>query len=70
MFLLEQRAAKHGAMIFDPVGRLIADGTGADDPIIYAEVDLSDVIIPKLTHDTAGHYNRPELFAGLFDNLS
>ncbi|NGM48436.1 nitrilase/cyanide hydratase and apolipoprotein N-acyltransferase [Caulobacter sp. 602-2] len=65
-YLLEQRAAKHGAMIFDPVGRMIADGTGQDDPIIYAEVDLSDVIIPKMTHDTAGHYNRPELFTGLF----
>lgn len=65
-FLLEQRSHKAVALIFGPTGRKIADGTGSDEPLLFADLDLSDVIIPKMTHDYAGHYNRPELFAELF----
>ena len=65
-FLLEQRALKKGALILDPLGRTIVDGDGSDDDLLYADLDLGDVIIPKLIIDTAGHYNRPEIFADLF----
>jgi nitrilase len=65
-FLGEQRARKTGATILDPLGRVIADGSGKDEDLLFADVDLEDVIIPKLVHDFAGHYNRPELFAPLF----
>lgn len=65
-YLEEQRALKKGAMIIDPLGRVIAQGCGQDDDLLIAEIDLSDVIIPKLVQDTAGHYNRPEIFAELF----
>ncbi|GHD21099.1 nitrilase-related carbon-nitrogen hydrolase [Tianweitania populi] len=65
-YLEVQRAAKQGAMIFSPIGERIGDGTGSDERLVYADIDLGDVIIPKMVHDTAGHYNRPELFAPLF----
>lgn len=65
-YLLEQRALKKGALILDPLGRVIAQGCGSDDDLLYADLDLSDVIIPKLIIDTAGHYNRPAIFAELF----
>lgn len=65
-FLLAQRALKKGAVILDPLGRKIADGDGSDDDLLFADLNLEDVIIPKLIIDTAGHYNRPELFAELF----
>lgn len=64
-YLEEQRALKKGALIFDPVGRKVAEGSGSDEPLLFAELDLADVIIPKLVADTAGHYNRPELFVEL-----
>lgn len=66
-YLQTQRASKKGAVIIDPLGRKIADGSGSDDELLFADIDLSDVIIPKLVQDTAGHYNRPELFAELFE---
>jgi len=65
-FLLEQRTLKKGALILDPLGRKIAEGCGSDDDLLFADLDLEEVIIPKLIIDTAGHYNRPELFAELF----
>ena len=65
-YLEAQRAQKQGAMIFNPIGEMIADGTGSDERLLYADIDLADVIIPKMVHDIAGHYNRPELFASLF----
>ena len=65
-YLEAQRAAQQGAMIFNPIGEMIADGTGSADALLYADIDLADVIIPKMVHDIAGHYNRPELFSALF----
>ncbi len=69
-FLSEQRARKTGATILDPLGRVIADGAGKDEDLLFADVDLEDVIIPKFVHDFAGHYNRPEIFAPLFGDES
>lgn len=65
-FLVQQRALKKGALILDPLGRKIAEGCGDDSPLLFADLDLSEVIIPKLIIDTAGHYNRPEIFSELF----
>lgn len=64
-YLVAEREKKMGALIFDPLGRKIADGSGSSDQILYADIDLSDVIVPKLVADFAGHYNRPELFVDL-----
>ncbi|SED91660.1 nitrilase-related carbon-nitrogen hydrolase [Rhodococcus koreensis] len=65
-FLTEQRALKKGALVFDPCGNVIADGSGSDDELLFADIDLEDVIVPKLILDFAGHYNRPEIFSPLF----
>jgi aliphatic nitrilase len=65
-FSEEQRAYLPGASILDPSGNLIIDGTGMEEELLFADINLEDVIIPKLIIDTAGHYNRPELFAPLF----
>lgn len=68
-FLLEQRSLKKGALILDCLGRKIAEGCGSDDEILVADIDLEDVIIPKLVIDFAGHYNRPDVFSPLFASL-
>lgn len=63
--LQAERAKKAGATIFGPVGKLLADGRGVDDDLLFAELDLEDVLVPKMIHDFAGHYNRPEIFLPL-----
>ncbi|WP_322027808.1 nitrilase-related carbon-nitrogen hydrolase [Burkholderia sp. BCC1977] len=65
-FLVAQRAALPGALVFDPAGNVIADGSGNADDLLIADINLEDVLIPKTIIDVAGHYNRPELFAHLF----
>lgn len=65
-FLEEQRKLKKGAVIVDCLGRILVDGSGQDDEVLFADIDLEDVIVPKLVIDFAGHYNRPDLFAHLF----
>jgi aliphatic nitrilase len=52
------------ASIVGPNGQIVASApTGAGECIVYAEVDLNDVLIPKLMHDFAGHYNRFDIFS-------
>lgn len=65
-YLISRREQKNGAMVINPLGQVIAQGCGVDEDLLFADIDLSDVIIPKLVQDTAGHYNRPELFKELF----
>lgn len=66
-FLEEQRVYLPGASIIGPSGHIIIDGTGMEEELLFADINLEDVIIPKMIIDTAGHYNRPELFASLFN---
>jgi nitrilase len=54
------------ACVVAPDGSVIARAGGAHEQIVYAEVELDDVLAPKMVHDIAGHYNRPEVFAHLF----
>ena len=35
---------------------------GAEEGILYADLDLEAGIKMKLRHDFAGHYNRPDIF--------
>ncbi|WP_209304297.1 carbon-nitrogen hydrolase family protein [Pusillimonas caeni] len=50
-----------GASIIGPKGQILAEMEPGEG-IVYADVDTQDVIIPKLIHDFAGHYNRPDVF--------
>jgi aliphatic nitrilase len=61
--VLERYRAAGFASIVGPKGQVVAGPMGAGEGILYADVDLEDVIIPKLIHDFVGHYNRPDVFA-------
>jgi nitrilase len=63
---LTSDGARGRASVVAPTGEVMAEADGFEEQLIFAEVDTSDVIIPKFIHDTAGHYDRPELFAHLF----
>jgi aliphatic nitrilase len=45
-----------------PDSRVIAGPMGAEEGILYADLDLEVGIKMKLRHDFAGHYNRPDVF--------
>jgi aliphatic nitrilase len=51
-----------GALIVAPDARVLAGPAGADETILYADLDLEVGIKMKLRHDFAGHYNRPDVF--------
>lgn len=48
--------------IFGPNGQFIAGPvTGADDQILYADIDLDQIIYCKMACDSIGHYARPDV---------
>lgn len=51
-----------GSSIVAPDSRVIAGPLGAEEDILYADLDLDVGIKMKLRHDFAGHYNRPDVF--------
>ena len=51
-----------GSLIVAPDSRIIAGPMGAEEGILYAELNLEIGIKMKLRHDFAGHYNRPDIF--------
>ena len=44
--------------VFGPDGRAIGEPLIDDEGIVYADIDLNDLITPKLMHDITGHYNQ------------
>lgn len=60
---LERLKSLGGTCIAGPRGTILAGPMGAGEGILYCDVDTQDVIIPKLIHDFAGHYNRPDIFS-------
>lgn len=51
------------ASIIGPTGKVIASSDVRGECLVYADVDLNDVMIPKIINDFAGHYNRPDIFS-------
>ncbi|HEX2128150.1 MAG TPA: carbon-nitrogen hydrolase family protein [Solirubrobacterales bacterium] len=51
-----------GSMIVAPDSNVIAGPMGAEEGILYADLDLEIGVKMKLRHDFAGHYNRPDVF--------
>ncbi|MFC1869266.1 carbon-nitrogen hydrolase family protein [Thermodesulfobacteriota bacterium] len=60
---MEKARDTGAASIVAPMGKLIAGPMDAGEGILYADVDLNDLIIPKIWTDYAGHYNRFDLFS-------
>jgi nitrilase len=63
---LTSDVARGRACVVAPSGEIISSAQGPEEQIVFADIETEDVIVPKFVHDTAGHYNRPELFAHLF----
>jgi nitrilase len=48
--------------IVAPNGKIIAGPLEAKEGILYADIDLSDIIAAKRMFDAVGHYSRPDVF--------
>lgn len=51
-----------GASVVGPRGKFVAGPMGSGEGILYADVRLGDVIIPKIIQDFSGHYNRFDVY--------
>jgi len=52
-----------GSVIIAPDGRVIAGPLYNEEGILYAVIDLEEVVRGKYELDVAGHYNRPDVFS-------
>ena len=60
---LERVKGRGHASVIAPNGQVVAGPLDGGEGILYADVDLNDVLIPKLMHDFTGHYNRFDIFS-------
>jgi aliphatic nitrilase len=67
---LSSDTASGRASIISPSGEILSEATSASEQILIRDIHLDDVIIPKLFHDVAGHYDRPDLFRPLFQTAN
>lgn len=48
--------------IISPNGKLLAGPLEAEEGILYADIDLNQIIAAKRMFDVVGHYSRPDVF--------
>jgi aliphatic nitrilase len=48
--------------IIGPNGQIIAGPHRDEEAIVYADIDLADIVLVKYACDSAGHYARPDVF--------
>jgi nitrilase len=51
-----------GSVIISPLGHVIAGPLYHQEGILYAELDMAEIIKGKLDFDVVGHYARPDVF--------
>jgi len=51
-----------GSVIVSPLGEIIAGPLYDEEGILYAELDMSEIIKGKVDFDVVGHYSRPDIF--------
>jgi nitrilase len=51
-----------GSAIVSPLGKVIAGPMYDQEGILFADLDLAEVVQAKFDFDVAGHYARPDVF--------
>jgi nitrilase len=57
-----------GALIIDPLGRIVAGPDYSGETIVTADLDTDDVTRAQLDFDVVGHYARPDIFSLTVNN--
>lgn len=58
----ESLECRGGSLIVSPMGKTLAGPLWDQEGILYADLDLDEVVRAKFDFDVAGHYNRPDVF--------
>ncbi len=53
---------KGGSCIISPLGEVLATAENKKKVIIYAEINLDEIVKGKYDFDVVGHYSRPDIF--------
>lgn len=64
---LNSESASGRASIVAPWGEVLVVARDNSDQMVVLDIDPDAVLIPKMVHDVAGHYDRPELLRSLLD---
>ncbi len=51
-----------GSCVVDPFGKYVAGPLWNCEGILYADLDMEQVILSRMDFDPAGHYSRPDVF--------
>ena len=54
--------SRGGSVVFNPLGQIIAGPIFNREELIFADINLSQIIQGKMDFDVVGHYARPDLF--------
>lgn len=57
-----EEMCRGGSVIVNPMGHVIAGPLFGEEGILYAELNMDEVVRGKLDFDVVGHYNRPDVF--------
>ncbi|MEO0543993.1 MAG: carbon-nitrogen hydrolase family protein [Pseudomonadota bacterium] len=63
----DQTLMRGGSLIVSPLGKVLAGPVWEEETILYADLDMEEVIRGKFDFDVAGHYARPDIFQLLVD---
>lgn len=67
LFLTRRQQEPGGASVISPRGQILAGPMAAGEGLLYADIDLAQIVTRKTVQDFAGHYNRPDLFKLMLD---
>jgi len=51
-----------GSVIVSPMGKVIAGPLYGEEGILYADLDMGEIVRSKIDFDVVGHYSRPDVF--------
>lgn len=58
---LNDTACRGGSCIIDPCGHYVTEPVWDREAIIYADLDMDQVVLRHMEFDAAGHYTRPDI---------
>lgn len=56
------------ASVVAPWGEIIAETEDDSEQLLVVDIDPSAVIVPKMVHDVAGHYDRPDIWRSVLSD--
>ena len=59
---MPQVMSRGGSVIVSPLGKVIAGPLYGEEGILYADLDMDEIVRSKVDFDVVGHYARPDIF--------